>query len=69
MSDYFCKSNSIDSEVISLINHCEFVKELMDYLDFLYSRKENISRIYEVCKNFYRAKKQDRDSYSLVYGF
>ena len=27
--------NSINSEVISLINHCEFVKELMDYLDFL----------------------------------
>ncbi|EOY04903.1 Cysteine-rich RLK (RECEPTOR-like protein kinase) 8 [Theobroma cacao] len=29
--------NSINSEIISLINHCEFVKELMDYLDFLYS--------------------------------
>ena len=40
--------NSIDSEVIGLINHCEFVKELMDYLDFLYSGKGNISRIYEV---------------------
>ena len=32
----------------------------MDYLDFLYSRKGNISRIYEVCKSFYRAEKQDK---------
>ena len=49
--------NSIDSEVIALINHCEFVKELIDYLDFLYSGKENISRIYEVYKSFYRVEK------------
>lgn len=52
--------NSIDSEVIGLINHCEFVKELMDYLDFLYSGKGNLSRMYEVCKAFYRAEKQDQ---------
>ncbi|XP_071912580.1 uncharacterized protein [Coffea arabica] len=52
--------NSIDSEVISLINHCEFVKELMEYLEFLYSGKGNISRIYEVCQAFYRAEKQDK---------
>lgn len=52
--------NSIDGEVISLVNHCEFVKELMDYLDFLYSEKENLTRIYEVCKSFYRADKQDQ---------
>ncbi|KAL5810382.1 hypothetical protein ACOSQ3_027084 [Xanthoceras sorbifolium] len=52
--------NSIDSEVIGLINHCEFVKELMGYLDFLYSGKGNLSRMYEVCKAFYRAEKQDQ---------
>ncbi|KAL2497169.1 histone methyltransferase [Abeliophyllum distichum] len=52
--------NSIDGEVISLINHCEFVKELLDYLEFIYSGKGNISRIYEVCKAFYRAEKQDK---------
>ena len=52
--------NTIDIEVINLINHSEFVKELMDYLDFLYFGKENISRIYEVCKSFYRVEKQDR---------
>ncbi|OAY46831.2 hypothetical protein MANES_06G030066v8 [Manihot esculenta] len=44
--------NSIHSEVISLINHCEFVKELMEYLEFLYSGKGNISRIYGFTKNF-----------------
>ena len=52
--------NSIDNTVIDLINHCEYVKELLDYLDFLYSGKGNISRIYEVCQAFYRAEKQDR---------
>ena len=49
--------NSIDSEVISLINYCEFVKELMDYLEFLYSEKGNVSRIFEVCKAFRRPEK------------
>ena len=50
--------NSIDSEIVGLLNHCEFVKELMDYLEFLYSGKENVSRMYDVCKAFYRAKKE-----------
>ena len=35
LSLYLQIRNSIDSEVISLINHREFVKELMDYLEFL----------------------------------
>ena len=52
--------NSIDSEVIGLVNHCEFVKELMDYLEFLYSGKGNLSRMFDVCKAFYRAEKQDQ---------
>ena len=52
--------NSINSEVIGLTNHCEFVKELMDYLEFLYSRKGNVSRIFEVCKAFHRPKKQGK---------
>ena len=52
--------NSIGSEVIGLVNHCEFVKELMDYLDFLYSGKGNLSRMFDVCKAFYRAENQDQ---------
>ena len=52
--------NSIDSEVVGLITHCRTVKELMNYLAFLYSGKGNISRIYDVCKAFYRADKGDK---------
>ena len=51
--------NSIVSEVIDLINNCEFVKELMDYLKFIYSEKGNVSRIFDVCKVFHRLEKQD----------
>ena len=52
--------NSIDGKVLTLINHCEFVKELMDYLEFVYSRKGNISRIFDVYRAFCRFEKQDR---------
>ena len=31
--------NSIDGKVLTLINHCEYVKELMEYLEFVYSGK------------------------------
>ena len=51
--------NSIDGKVLILINHCEFVKELMDYLEFVYSGKGNISSIFDVCRAFYRSEKQD----------
>ena len=51
--------NSIDNKVLTLINHYEFVKELMKYLEFVYSGKENISRIFDVCRAFYRTEKQD----------
>ena len=52
--------NSIDGKVPTLINHCEFVKELMNYLEFVYSRKGNISRIFDECRSFYRFEKQDQ---------
>ena len=45
--------NSIDCKVLTLINHCEFVKELMEYLEFMYFGKGNISRIFDVCRAFY----------------
>ncbi|WMV24355.1 hypothetical protein MTR67_017740 [Solanum verrucosum] len=48
--------NSID--VVGLVNYCEFVKELMDYLEYLYSGKCNISQIYEVSKAFYLSEKE-----------
>ena len=52
--------NSIDSKVLGLVNHYEFVKELMDYLEFVFSGKGNVSRIFDVCKAFYRSEKQDQ---------
>ena len=52
--------NSFDSKVLGLVNHCEFVKELMDYLEFVFSGKGNISRIFDVCKAFYRSEKHDQ---------
>ena len=52
--------NSIDSKVLGLVNHCKFVKELMDYLEFVFSGKGNVSRIFDVCKTFYQSEKQDQ---------
>ena len=46
--------NSIDSKLCCLVNHCEFVEELMDYLKFVFFGKGNVSRIFDVCKAFYR---------------
>lgn len=35
----------------------ETVKKLNEYLDFVYSRKENVTGIYDVCEAFYRTMK------------
>ena len=32
----------------------------MDYLEFLYSKKGNVSQIFEVCKAFHQPEKQDK---------
>ena len=52
--------NFIYSKVITLINNCEYVKELMEYLEFVYFGKRDISHIFGVCKAFYRIEKQDQ---------
>ncbi|KAH6767733.1 hypothetical protein C2S52_018716 [Perilla frutescens var. hirtella] len=52
--------NSIDSTVIGLITHCKTVKSLLKYLEFLYSGKENVSCMFDVCQAFYRPQKGDR---------
>ncbi|XP_071738958.1 uncharacterized protein [Rutidosis leptorrhynchoides] len=61
--------NSIESSVTSLVNHCKYVKELMEYLDFLYSGKSNISRIFNVCKSFHRGEQHDRSLMAYVMEF
>ena len=49
--------NFINSVIVGLLSHCEFVKELMDYLDFLYSGKRNVSRMYDVWNAFHCLEK------------
>ncbi|GJS72278.1 ribonuclease H-like domain-containing protein [Tanacetum coccineum] len=63
------KLNSIEPSVIPLLDHCEYVKELIDYLDFLYSGQKNISRIYSVCKAFHRGEQQDLSLTAYVIEF
>ena len=53
-------SNSIDGNVLTLFNHCEYVKELMEYFEFVYFGKGNISHIFDGCRAFYLTEKQDR---------
>ena len=41
----------------------------MDYLEFLYSGKVNVSEIFEVCKAFHRLEKQDKSLTALFMEF
>ena len=50
----------MDGKVLTHINHCEYVKKLMEYLEFVYLGKGNISRIFDVCRAFYRTEKEDQ---------
>ncbi|KAK4253928.1 hypothetical protein QN277_009372 [Acacia crassicarpa] len=50
--------NSIEGDILPSVCHYNTVKELIDYLELLYSGKGNITRIHEVCKGFYRAEQQ-----------
>ena len=43
-----------------MVIHCQLVKQLMDHLAFLYSGKDNITRVFDVCNAFYRADIQDK---------
>ena len=61
--------NTIEPSVSSLVSHCEYVKEHMDYLNFLYSGQSNISRIYSFCKSFHRGEQQDRSLTTYVMEF
>ena len=39
----------------------------MDCLEFVFSRKGNISHIFDVCKAFYRLQKHDRFLTEIFY--
>ena len=38
----------------------------MEYLEFVHFGKGNISRMFDVCRAFYRTKKQDRSLTKLI---
>lgn len=60
MHDYFYKLKILLIVKLLVWLLIVSIKELMDYLEFLYSGKGNISRIYDVCKKFYRVEKGDK---------
>ncbi|KAA0032311.1 putative Polyprotein [Cucumis melo var. makuwa] len=45
---YLQIENSIENEIIGLVDHCESIKELLEFLDFLYSSKELVHRMFEM---------------------
>ena len=55
---YLQIKNSIESDIIGLLDHCESVKELLEFLDFLYSGKEQVHRMFEVYMQFFRAEQK-----------
>lgn len=60
--------NIINSQILCLVNHCEFVKELIFYLDFVFSQKRKMSHIFDLCKVLYRSEKIRSVSHGLFYG-
>ena len=55
---YLHIKNAIESDIIWLVDHCESVKELLEFLDFLYSGKEQVHRMFEVFMHFSRAEQK-----------
>ena len=51
--------NTIEPSISFMVSRCEYVKELMDYLDFLYSGQSNI----------YRGEQHDRSLSTYVTEF
>ena len=41
-----------------MVDHFESVKELLEYLDFLYLGKEQVHRMFEVCMQFFCAEQK-----------
>ena len=41
-----------------MVDHCNSVKELLEFLAFLYSGEEQVHRIFEVCMQFFHAEQK-----------
>ncbi|KAK4259298.1 hypothetical protein QN277_005643 [Acacia crassicarpa] len=66
---FFQIQNSIEPQILASVSHCNTVKEIMDYLDFLFSGKGNFTRIHEVCKGFYHSQQQGHPLKDLFIDF
>lgn len=51
---------SMEKGVVRLVTHCDTVKQLWEYLDVLYSGRNNLSRVYELSQAFYRSERKGR---------
>ena len=64
---YIQIKNSIESEVVGLVNHCDSVNELLEFLESLYSIKEQVNRMYEVCTIFFHVEQKKQPRYKWLY--
>ncbi|GAB2286051.1 hypothetical protein Dimus_039743 [Dionaea muscipula] len=51
--------NSMESQISTLVSHCDSVKELWEYLVVLYSGKDNVNRLYDVSQSLFRPHQGD----------
>ena len=57
--------NSIDLEIVKLVNHCKSIKKLLKYLDFLYFGEKNISRVFDAYKTINSIKEKSLSRVTL----
>ncbi|XP_065864663.1 retrovirus-related Pol polyprotein from transposon TNT 1-94 isoform X3 [Euphorbia lathyris] len=54
--------NSIDTSIVGMVRHCEYVQQLMDYLQNLYAGKNNLFRLYDTYKSFCTTDRQSQSA-------
>ncbi|XP_065860505.1 uncharacterized protein [Euphorbia lathyris] len=52
--------NTLDPTVDDVVTHCETVKELWEYLEFLYANKKDVSHLHMLLLRIYRAEQKNR---------
>ncbi|KAJ0111828.1 hypothetical protein Patl1_02734 [Pistacia atlantica] len=52
--------NTLDSFVDDVIGHCDTIKELWEYLEFLYASKQDLSHAHELLLKIYRVNMQEK---------
>ena len=50
---------TLDKSIKHVLSHSEIVKDLWEYMKFVYSGKENLSRIYKVSQEFHHPEQKD----------